>query len=106
MMSPVRAEDVARDAEPKPDAANLAFTPGRISEGTRRLPYRCCRRERTRAVWSFDDLVGAGEQLVGDFEAERLRGSEIDYEVKFRGLLDRQVGWLFAFENAASVVAG
>ena len=38
--------------------------------------------------------------------AECLRGPEIDHEVKFRGLLDRQVGWLLAFENAASVVAG
>src|SRR5262249_34829558 len=39
-------------------------------------------------------------------EAERLRGPEINYEVKFRGLLDRQVGRLLAFENAASVDAG
>jgi hypothetical protein len=54
----------------------------------------------------FDHLVGERKQLVGDFEAKRFRGPEIDYEVKFRGLLDRQVDWLLAFENAASVVAG
>jgi len=37
MMS-VRAEEVARDAEPKPDAANLAFTPGRSKASLLVLP--------------------------------------------------------------------
>jgi hypothetical protein len=37
---------------------------------------------------------------------ERLRGPEIDHKLKFRGLLDRQVGRLLAFENAAGVDAG
>ena len=36
--------------------------------GARRLPYRFCRRERTRAVGSFDDLVDAGEHHRRDFE--------------------------------------
>jgi hypothetical protein len=53
----------------------------------------------------FDHLVGQCQQLVGDFEAERLRGPEIDHEVKFRGLLDRHVGWPLAFENATGVDA-
>ena len=55
---------------------------------------------------SLNHLVGQCQQLVGDFEAERLRGSEIDQEGKFRGLLYRQVGRLLAFENAASIDAG
>jgi hypothetical protein len=37
----------------------------------------------------FDHLVGAREERRRDFEAERLRGLEVDHEVKFRGLLDR-----------------
>src|SRR5262249_40106526 len=57
---------------------------------------------RSRAV-SLDHLVSQRQQLVWDFEAERLRGSEIDQEGKFRGLLYRQVGRLLAFENAASI---
>jgi len=56
-------------------------------------------RRITRGV-SFDHLVGECEQLVRDLEAERLSRPEIDHEVKFRGLLNRQVGRLLAFENA------
>jgi hypothetical protein len=44
----------------------------------------------------FDHLVGERQQLVGHFKAERLRRPEIDYQLKFRGLLDRQVGRLLA----------
>src|SRR5215510_1633236 len=33
-------------------------------------------------------------------------GLAIDHELKFRGLLDRQLGWLLTFENATGVGAG
>ena len=36
-------------------------------------------------------------------EAERLGGLEIDDQLDFRGLLDRQVGGLFALQNAAGI---
>jgi hypothetical protein len=39
----------------------------------------------------FDHLVGAGEQRGRHFEAERLGGLDIYYQVEFRRLLDRQV---------------
>jgi len=39
-------------------------------------------------------------------QADRLSGPEIDHQLKFRGLLDRQLGRLLAFENAAGVDAG
>jgi hypothetical protein len=59
---------------------------------------------RSKRVALFDHLVGERQQFVGHFKAERLRGSEIDHEVKFGGLLDRQVRWLLAFENTANVI--
>src|ERR1700736_3735948 len=48
---------------------------------------------------SFDRLVGATEQRQRHGEAERLRGLEIDDQLDFRGLLDRQIGRLHALEN-------
>jgi hypothetical protein len=38
---------------------------------------------------SLDQLVGAGEQGRRDFKVERLRRFKVDYELKFRRLLDR-----------------
>src|SRR5262249_39889074 len=39
----------------------------------------------------FDHLVGTGEQRGRHFEAKRLRGFEIDHQLEFGWLLDRQV---------------
>ena len=44
-----------------------------------------------------------GRATRRDGEAERLGGLEIDDQFDFRGLLDRQVGGLLAFENAPGV---
>jgi hypothetical protein len=71
-----------------------------MSASLRKRP-KCC----VAASPLFDHLIGEREQLVGDFEAECLRGPKIDHEFKFRGLLDRQVGWLLALENATGVDA-
>src|SRR5262245_25072053 len=54
----------------------------------------------------FDHLVGQGEQLVRDFEAERLSGLEVNYELKLGRQYDRKLSWLVAPENAASIDAG
>jgi len=52
-------------------------------------------RERPLATHSghspvlLDDLVGAGEDLIWDGEAESLRGLQVDYQVELGWLLER-----------------
>src|SRR6266566_3469161 len=53
---------------------------------------------------SFDHLVGEREQLVGNFEAERLSGVQIDDEVELSRLLDRKISRLRSAQNFIDVV--
>jgi hypothetical protein len=53
----------------------------------------------TRSTSSFDHLVGAGEHRGRNFEAEGLRGRQIDDEIKLGRLLDWQVGRLCPAQN-------
>ena len=55
------------------------------------------------AARSFDHLVGAAEQRGREREPDRLGGLEVDDQLDFRGLLDRQVGGLVAFEDPAGI---
>src|SRR5262249_39626391 len=48
---------------------------------------------------SFDHLVGAGEQRRRHGEAERIGGREINKEIEFGRLLDRELGWLRSAQN-------
>src|SRR5215208_2573197 len=50
--------------------------------------------------FSFDHLVGTGEEPVRNREAERLRSLQIDRQAEARRLLERQVRRLRSFENA------
>src|SRR5215510_16532013 len=54
---------------------------------------------------SLDHLVRASKQRRWHFEAKRLGRLEIDEQLNFRGLLDRQVRRFFALENAAGINA-
>src|SRR5262245_38740281 len=54
----------------------------------------------------FDHLVGAGEQRRRRLDAERLSGVEVDDQLDFRGLLDRQIAGLLAAQNAIDIGGG
>jgi hypothetical protein len=52
-----------------------------------------------RFVASFDNFVGAGEDLGRDGDAERAGSLQIDDQLVGRGLLHRQIGRLGALED-------
>src|SRR5262249_24091367 len=54
---------------------------------------------------SFDHLVGAGEQRRRNFQVKRPGRLEIDDELDFGRLHDRQIGGLGALEDASDIVA-
>src|SRR6478735_3085835 len=58
-------------------------------------------RTSLRLAHLLDHLVGAGEQRWRDGEAECFGSPEIDGQIEMGGLLDRQIGWPLAIENAA-----
>src|SRR5262245_34174349 len=60
-----------------------------------------CQKETCRSL--LNNLVGNGEQAPRNDEAERLGGPDIDEELEFCGLDDRDIGGLGALEDAASV---
>ena len=51
------------------------------------------------------DHVGARLHCCRHVEAERLGRLQIDVELDFAGLLNRQVGGFFALENPAGIIA-
>ena len=47
---------------------------------------------------SFDQVIGEGDELLGNFEAKDLCCPEIDPEFELRRPFDRNVSWLGTFE--------
>ena len=54
-----------------------------------------CSAAKTAPLALFDHLVGDGEQCRRNFEPERLGGLEIEHELEFGRLHDRQFGSAF-----------
>ena len=54
----------------------------------------------------FDDLIGAGEERLGNRQPERLGSLEVDDQLECRWLLHRKIAGLFALEDAADIGAG
>ena len=57
------------------------------------------------SLTSFDHLVGKGKQRRRNFEVECPSGLEVDHQLELGGLLDREIGWLCATENAIDILA-
>src|SRR5258708_4184894 len=51
----------------------------------------CRRAMEEEGGESFDHLVGERQKVVGDFDAERLRGLEVDHELELGRLHDWQI---------------
>src|SRR5688572_20024537 len=86
-----------------------------VARTWRRAPTRCRGSWRRWASGSagrrvmrrlLDDLGGLEQHVVGEGEAKRLGGLEVDYEVEAHRLLDREVSRLGALEDAVDEVRG
>ena len=62
--------------------------------------------DRSKAPSLFDHLVGAAEQRKRESNAQRLGSIEVDDQLDFHRLLNRQVSRFGAVENPAGIDGG
>src|SRR5262245_3680686 len=60
-------------------------------------------RRGTRAGSSLDNFVRPREYRLRDRQAERLGGLEVDDQLEFRGLLDREIGRVRSSEKPVHI---
>src|SRR4029077_5475948 len=77
----------------------------RADIAARRLRAISCREQVQQCAVLINYLVGNGEYAWRNFKAQRVRGPQIDDQLKFGRWLHRQVGWLVAFEDTPSIDA-
>src|SRR6476620_1866071 len=56
-----------------------------------------------RTLLLFDHLIGTGEHSRRDGDAYRFCGLEVDYQLEFRWLLDRQIAGVGTFKDLVDV---
>src|ERR1700682_2102309 len=89
---------------------SLCTLRGHCRQGPRNIRYQASAipySDRSSTSWiapaclahSFAHLVGAGEQARRNGQVEKFCGLEIDHELKFGGLLYRQISRLGAFQD-------
>jgi len=54
---------------------------------------------------SLDHIIGAQVERGRECYSKRFGSPKVDHQLEFGRLLDRQVGWFFALENATSINA-
>jgi hypothetical protein len=79
---------------------DVRFTP---ETGHVQCKSLCPLRANSRHCRSFDYLVGAGEQIVRNYKAERFGRLEIDNGLELGRLHNRKVGGFLSLEDAAGV---
>ena len=67
------------------------------------IPDRQLRANKRHGACLFNRLVGQREQPIGAYQSQRPGRLEVEHELEFDWLLDRQVGRLGAFENAIDI---
>src|SRR6516165_52211 len=99
-----------QDAPQRPNARiNVRFAP-KATEVLRCREASLCARsgceQSQQSTPLFDHLVGEGEQPVWNFDAKRLRGLDVDHQLKLGRQHYRQITRFLAFEDAGCVYGG
>src|SRR5262245_4900914 len=86
------------------DCSSSGSRPQLITSRCRRRANTGCEQSQQKPL--FDHLVGAAGERKRDGDTERLGGFEIQDQLDFHRLLDRQVRGLLALENPTCIYAG
>jgi hypothetical protein len=65
-----------------------------------------CSAASTCAVALFDHLIGSRKQRRGGLETERLGRNQVNYEIEFGRLLDRDVAWFRPPQDFVDIASG